>query len=118
MDQDIRRSGRVSRKDVEEVFYDVKEMGGATSTQVLMMIRCCGSLVPDEPPPVRTQLVQEIWGSLEGMGECFCLTIFCLVYHPHQKQMQISVDLASYTFASINFSKESRCHKSLLLCNS
>nr|CAD7259831.1 unnamed protein product [Timema shepardi] len=40
----------------------------ATSTQSLLIIRCCGSLVPEESPEVRTQLVEEIWKALENLG--------------------------------------------------
>lgn len=42
--------------------------GQATSTQSLLIIRCCGNLVPEESPEVRTRLVNEIWETLEKIG--------------------------------------------------
>lgn len=39
-----------------------------TSTQALMMIRCCGSTLPEESPEVRIKLVQNIWTILENIG--------------------------------------------------
>lgn len=38
----------------------------ASTTQSLLLIRCCGSLVPEEPPTSRTNLVQEVWKMLQG----------------------------------------------------
>jgi hypothetical protein len=43
-------------------------LGHATSTQSLMIIRCCGNLVPEEIPEVRTKLVNEIWQTFENLG--------------------------------------------------
>uniref|UniRef100_A0A1B6C3W0 Pentacotripeptide-repeat region of PRORP domain-containing protein n=2 Tax=Clastoptera arizonana TaxID=38151 RepID=A0A1B6C3W0_9HEMI len=40
----------------------------ATSSQSLMIIRCCGNLVPEEAPEVRTQLVNQVWNTLEKLG--------------------------------------------------
>lgn len=40
----------------------------ASTTQSLLLIRCCGNLVPEEPPNSRTKLVQEIWKMLQGFG--------------------------------------------------
>jgi hypothetical protein len=42
----------------------------ATSTQCLLIIRCCGNLVPEASPEARTQLVEEIWKTLENIGIC------------------------------------------------
>lgn len=34
-----------------------------------MIIRCCGSLLIEEPPEKRTKLVQEMWQTLESLGK-------------------------------------------------
>ena len=39
-----------------------------SSSQSLLLIRCCGNLVPEEPPAARTQLVHDIWKMLESFG--------------------------------------------------
>ncbi|XP_046388703.1 leucine-rich PPR motif-containing protein, mitochondrial [Ischnura elegans] len=68
LDMDVRRSGRISRKDLEEVIEEMKRSTSATSSQSLLLIRCCGNLVPEERPEVRTKLVQEIWKTIEQLG--------------------------------------------------
>ena len=53
---------------VNVYFFFVLE--SATSTQSLLIIRCCGNLLPEASPEVRTHLVEEIWKTLENIGIC------------------------------------------------
>lgn len=64
LDQDVRRAGRISRRDIEDVLEEIRSTRSATSSQSLLVIRCCGNLVPEEMPEIRTKLVQEIWNTL------------------------------------------------------
>ncbi|XP_052899073.1 leucine-rich PPR motif-containing protein, mitochondrial [Anopheles moucheti] len=68
LDEDVRRSGRISRRDLEEVLEEIRINRSATSAQSLLVIRCCGNLVPEELPEVRTTLVQEIWKTLKNLN--------------------------------------------------
>uniref|UniRef100_A0A6B2E5A6 Putative bicoid mrna stability factor n=1 Tax=Phlebotomus kandelakii TaxID=1109342 RepID=A0A6B2E5A6_9DIPT len=68
LDQDVRRSGRISRRDLEEILEEIRLQRSATSSQSLLVIRCCGNLVPEELPEVRTTLVQEIWRTLNNLN--------------------------------------------------
>ncbi|KAH8295864.1 hypothetical protein KR018_004809 [Drosophila ironensis] len=68
LDQDVRRMGRISRRDLEEVLDEIRTQRTATSSQSLMVIRCCGNLVPEELPEVRTAMVQEIWKTLNALN--------------------------------------------------
>ncbi|XP_053691599.1 leucine-rich PPR motif-containing protein, mitochondrial [Sabethes cyaneus] len=68
LDEDVRRSGRISRRDLEDVLEEIRVNRSATSAQSLLVIRCCGNLVPEELPEVRTALVQEIWKTLNGLN--------------------------------------------------
>ncbi|XP_037957314.1 leucine-rich PPR motif-containing protein, mitochondrial [Teleopsis dalmanni] len=68
LDQDVRRVGRISRRDIEEVMEEIRSQRTATSSQSLLVIRCCGNLVPEELPEVRTALVQEIWKTLNALN--------------------------------------------------
>lgn len=68
LDQDARRTGRISRRDLEEVLDEIRTHRTATSSQSLLVIRCCGNLVPEELPEVRTALVQEIWKTLNALN--------------------------------------------------
>lgn len=67
LDQDVRRVGRISRRDLEEVLDEIRQQRTATSSQSLLVIRCCGNLVPEELPEVRTALVQDIWKTLNNL---------------------------------------------------
>lgn len=42
LDEDVRRSGRISRRDLEEVLEEIRVNRSATSAQSLLVIRCCG----------------------------------------------------------------------------
>lgn len=67
LDNDVRRVGRISRRDIEDVLEEIRLQRSATSSQSLLVIRCCGNLVPEEMPEVRTALVQEIWKTLNTL---------------------------------------------------
>ncbi|KAJ8913045.1 hypothetical protein NQ315_002062 [Exocentrus adspersus] len=68
IDQDVRKSGRISRRDIEDVLEEIRNAGSASSSQSLLVIRCCGNLVPEELPETRTKLVQEIWNTLNKLN--------------------------------------------------
>lgn len=68
IDQDVKRSGRISRRDIEEVLEEIRNNKSATSSQSLLVIRCCGNLVPEELPEMRTALVKEIWNTLNRLN--------------------------------------------------
>ncbi|KAK4325255.1 hypothetical protein Pmani_004154 [Petrolisthes manimaculis] len=67
IDTEMRRTGRIFIKDIEEIFKEIKALKHASSTQSLLLLRCCGSLVPEERPEVRNKLVQEIWDTLHQL---------------------------------------------------
>lgn len=67
LDQDVRRSGRISKRDIEDVLEEIRSSRSATTSQSLLVIRCCGNLVPEELPEVRTKLVKEIWNTLNKL---------------------------------------------------
>uniref|UniRef100_A0A336KJE1 CSON011718 protein n=1 Tax=Culicoides sonorensis TaxID=179676 RepID=A0A336KJE1_CULSO len=68
LDSDAKRAGRISRRDIEDVLEEIRLNRSATSSQSLLVIRCCGNLVPEELPEVRTKLVQEIWKTLNSLN--------------------------------------------------
>ncbi|CAH1403829.1 unnamed protein product [Nezara viridula] len=97
LDQDVRRSGRISKKELEEVFNEIRHSKHATSTQSLMIIRCCGNLVPEESPEVRTKLVNEIWSTFEKLGVPFDISHYnalLRVYLENEHQFSPSEFLA------------------------
>lgn len=68
LDNDVRKMGRISRRDIEDILEEIKTNQSATSSQSLLVIRCCGNLVPEELPETRTKLVQEIWKTLNNLN--------------------------------------------------
>ncbi|CAK1600773.1 unnamed protein product [Parnassius mnemosyne] len=68
LDSEVRRFGRITKKDIDEVFDEIRSKNDITSSQSLLVIRCCGELVPEELPEERTLLVQKIWNVLTERG--------------------------------------------------
>lgn len=68
LDSEVRRFGRITKKDIDEVFDEIRSRNDITSSQSLLVIRCCGELVPEELPEQRTLLVQKIWSVLTERG--------------------------------------------------
>lgn len=44
LDSEVRRYGRITKKDIDEVFDEIKSKNDITSSQSLLVIRCCGKL--------------------------------------------------------------------------
>lgn len=68
LDSEVRRFGRITKRDIDEVFDELRAKNDITSSQSLLVIRCCGELVPEELPEQRTLLVQKIWNVLTERG--------------------------------------------------
>lgn len=45
LDQDVRRAGRITRRDIEEILEEIRHQRSATSSQSLLVIRCCGKFL-------------------------------------------------------------------------
>ncbi|XP_072939179.1 leucine-rich PPR motif-containing protein, mitochondrial [Epargyreus clarus] len=65
---EVKRYGRITKRDIDEVFDEIRGKNDITSSQSLLVIRCCGQLVPEELPEQRTLLVQKIWNILSERG--------------------------------------------------
>ncbi|CAG7733766.1 unnamed protein product, partial [Allacma fusca] len=68
IDREIRRTGRINQGEIEEILGDIREIKEATVSQSLMLLRCCGELVPGESPENRTKLVHEVWQTIESLN--------------------------------------------------
>lgn len=68
LDSEVRRYGRITKRDIDEVLDEIQSKNDITSSQSLLVIRCCGELVPEELPEQRTLLVQKIWSVLTERG--------------------------------------------------
>ncbi|XP_050423237.1 leucine-rich PPR motif-containing protein, mitochondrial-like [Adelges cooleyi] len=68
LDDNVRKYGRISKQDVESVIKEIEHSNIATPSQALLVIRCCGILVPDELPENRTILAKKTWDTLVKIG--------------------------------------------------
>lgn len=68
LDLDARRYGRIHRSNVDEILTEVKNTALISSSQGLMLLRCCGSLIAEELPSERTKLLDNIWDLLKSVG--------------------------------------------------
>ncbi|GAV05755.1 hypothetical protein RvY_15835 [Ramazzottius varieornatus] len=65
MDVDVKRSGRVAIGDFSARLEDIKKLGKVSSQNALLMIRCCGTLLPDLNAKDRNKLTDELWTILQ-----------------------------------------------------
>lgn len=100
LDFDVRRVGRVSKREIEQILNEINissELSQilfkmvqinnhnfvaetATPSQSLMILRCCGNLVPDELPENRTKLVQQIWETINSIGIVPILNLLLITF--------------------------------------
>ena len=66
LDFNVKKTGRVFKNEVLDVFSHIKSSNDASPTHSLLLLRCCGSLLVDEQPAKRDQLVDEIWSTLKS----------------------------------------------------
>uniref|UniRef100_A0A8D8WCH4 Leucine-rich PPR motif-containing protein, mitochondrial n=1 Tax=Cacopsylla melanoneura TaxID=428564 RepID=A0A8D8WCH4_9HEMI len=68
LDNDARKVGRVSIVDIKHILASLSRSNLPSSTQALMLIRCCGDLLPEEIPAIRTQLAQTLWQTFDKLN--------------------------------------------------
>ncbi|XP_038075388.1 leucine-rich PPR motif-containing protein, mitochondrial-like [Patiria miniata] len=68
LDDMVRRTGRITKNQLMVVFDEVCKVGSASPNQALLLIRSCGSLLPEVPSIERTELAHKIWDKLATMG--------------------------------------------------
>ncbi|XP_064484083.1 leucine-rich PPR motif-containing protein, mitochondrial-like [Ornithodoros turicata] len=68
IDTEVRRSGRISRKDVDELLSEVEQLGAVTPSQGLLLIRSCGSFLREESAAERNKLADTVWEVLQKFG--------------------------------------------------
>ncbi|XP_018009682.1 leucine-rich PPR motif-containing protein, mitochondrial [Hyalella azteca] len=63
-----RMFGRISNKLVQDAISLLRKPESVSSSQSLVVLRCCGALMPEELPDYRTKLAQNVWQILEKRG--------------------------------------------------
>ncbi|XP_075902405.1 leucine-rich PPR motif-containing protein, mitochondrial [Nelusetta ayraudi] len=68
LDSSVRRTGRITKTLLLRIFHDICRTGYPSGNQALLLLRSCGSLLPEVPPPERTDLAHRIWEKLQELG--------------------------------------------------
>ncbi|ETE71867.1 Leucine-rich PPR motif-containing protein, mitochondrial [Ophiophagus hannah] len=71
MDTSIRKNGCITKSLLEDIFHDACKTGFPNGNQALLLLRSCGSLLPELPPDERTALAHTMWSKLKGAGVVF-----------------------------------------------
>ncbi|XP_061600932.1 leucine-rich PPR motif-containing protein, mitochondrial [Cololabis saira] len=68
LDSSVRRTGRITKTLLLRLFHDISRTGYPSGNQALLLLRSCGSLLPEVPLEERTELAHRIWEKLQEMG--------------------------------------------------
>ncbi|XP_033096659.1 leucine-rich PPR motif-containing protein, mitochondrial-like [Anneissia japonica] len=71
LDDAVRATGRITQNQLTAVFSEVCKMKVATPNQALLLIRSCGSLLPEMPLEKRSELAHKIWEKLAQLGTLY-----------------------------------------------
>uniref|UniRef100_A0A672KZG1 Leucine rich pentatricopeptide repeat containing n=1 Tax=Sinocyclocheilus grahami TaxID=75366 RepID=A0A672KZG1_SINGR len=71
LDSSVRRTGRVTKTLLLRIFHDICRTGTCLGNQALLLLRSCGSLLPEVPLAERVELSQQIWDKLQELGTTY-----------------------------------------------
>ncbi|XP_045925978.1 leucine-rich PPR motif-containing protein, mitochondrial [Micropterus dolomieu] len=68
LDSSVRRTGRITKTLLLRIFHDICRTGYPSGNQALLLLRSCGSLLPEVPQEERTELAHRVWEKLQELG--------------------------------------------------
>nr|AWT24668.1 LRPPRC [Latimeria menadoensis] len=71
LDSSVRRTGRITKTLLLKIFHDMCRTGYPSGNQALLLLRSCGSLLPEMQLTERTELAHRIWDKLQELGAVF-----------------------------------------------
>ncbi|XP_069035958.1 leucine-rich PPR motif-containing protein, mitochondrial [Lepisosteus oculatus] len=71
LDSSVRRTGRITKTLLLKIFHDICRIGYPSGNQALLLLRSCGSLLPEMQLSERTELVHRIWEKLQELGAVY-----------------------------------------------
>ncbi|KAL7890234.1 hypothetical protein AOLI_G00024920 [Acnodon oligacanthus] len=71
LDSSVRRTGRVTKTLLQRIFHDICRTGYPSGNQALLLLRSCGSLLPELPFGERTELAHRVWEKLQELGATY-----------------------------------------------
>ncbi|XP_006882438.1 PREDICTED: leucine-rich PPR motif-containing protein, mitochondrial [Elephantulus edwardii] len=71
LDNSVRRTGRIPKTLLQKVFDNACHSGNPSGNQALLLLRSCGSLLPELKLSERTEFVHRIWDKLQKLGTVY-----------------------------------------------
>uniref|UniRef100_U3FDU7 Leucine-rich PPR motif-containing protein, mitochondrial n=1 Tax=Callithrix jacchus TaxID=9483 RepID=U3FDU7_CALJA len=71
LDNSVRRTGRIPKTLLQKVFDNTCSSGGPGSNHALLLLRSCGSLLPEVKLEERTEFAHRIWDKLQELGAVY-----------------------------------------------
>uniref|UniRef100_UPI003AAF326F leucine-rich PPR motif-containing protein, mitochondrial n=1 Tax=Centroberyx gerrardi TaxID=166262 RepID=UPI003AAF326F len=71
LDSSVRRTGRITKTLLLRIFHDICRTGYPSGNQALLLLRSCGSLLPEMPLEERSELAHRIWEKLQELGASY-----------------------------------------------
>uniref|UniRef100_A0A671Y9L4 Leucine rich pentatricopeptide repeat containing n=1 Tax=Sparus aurata TaxID=8175 RepID=A0A671Y9L4_SPAAU len=68
LDSSVRRTGRITKTLLYRIFHDICRKGYPSGNQALLLLRSCGSLLPEVPLAERTEIAHRVWDKLKELG--------------------------------------------------
>ncbi|KAJ7422080.1 Leucine-rich PPR motif-containing protein, mitochondrial [Willisornis vidua] len=71
VDNSVRKTGRIPKSLLLKIFQEMSKAGSPGSNQTLLLLRSCGTLLPEVVSPERTQLAHMIWDKMKELGAVY-----------------------------------------------
>nr|XP_020041273.1 leucine-rich PPR motif-containing protein, mitochondrial isoform X2 [Castor canadensis] len=71
LDESVRRTGRITKGLLQKVFDSTCHTGNPGGNQALLLLRSCGSLLPELSLTERTEFAHKIWDKLQKLGTVY-----------------------------------------------
>ncbi|XP_020856902.1 leucine-rich PPR motif-containing protein, mitochondrial isoform X1 [Phascolarctos cinereus] len=104
LDNSVRRTGRITKTLLQNIFHDICGSGNPSSNLALLLLRSCGSLLPELKPSERTEFVHRIWDKLQQLGMTYDISHYnalLKVYLQNEHQFSPTDFLAKMEEANI-----------------
>ncbi|XP_076990230.1 leucine-rich PPR motif-containing protein, mitochondrial [Tamandua tetradactyla] len=71
LDNSVRRTGHIPKALLQKVFDNTCHSGNSGGNQALLLLRSCGSLLPELKLSERTEFAHRIWDKLQNLGTVY-----------------------------------------------
>ncbi|KFP52881.1 hypothetical protein N323_09538, partial [Cathartes aura] len=71
LDNSVRKTGRIPKALLLKIFHEICKTECPGSNQALLLLRSCGSLLPEVSLPERTELAHMIWDKMKELGAVY-----------------------------------------------